>query len=173
MPDCWHTEMTQRGASPPVKRCAVQCCTISGCLAWLQMACVFPPSSQAFCLMIYHISCFDTVKIRCSAAPGCFGEGGVCVSVLSRSVVQPNRGSVLIAVEWLSHSTMNLICSAPLFSPLLFTLFSLNCCRATFRIRYVWYPFEKINVFWRHMNYTWVQTLGELLVIYAHLRSAS
>lgn len=60
----------------------VLCCMITGCLAWFQMACVFPPASQAFCLMIYHISCFDTVRIRCSAAAGCCRGAVFCHAVL-------------------------------------------------------------------------------------------
>ena len=83
-------------------------CMITGCLAWLQMARVFPPASQAFCLMIYHISCFDTVRIRCSARHRA-APGGPCF------VTQPYRGSALIAVEWLSRPTVNLIRSAPCF----------------------------------------------------------
>ena len=73
--------------------------------------CVSKPGLQAFSWMIYHISCSDSVRILCSTEPGLL-RGGVWGggSVLSRSVVHPYRGSLM---EELSHSTLNLICTAP------------------------------------------------------------
>ena len=85
----------------PVICSVVLFCVIAGCSAWIQMARVFPPSSQACYSMIYHTSCFWYSCSRCGTHGAVLG-----CCVLSRSAGQPYRVSVLLAVEWLSHSQL-------------------------------------------------------------------
>lgn len=76
-------------------------------------------------------------------------------NVLSRSVVQPYRGSALIAMEWLSH------CSH---------LFMLHCCSASHSAEFD-HLFE-IKLLLQDMKYTYDQMIDEKLLYmiwYGHI----
>lgn len=115
-------------------------------------------------LMIYHISCFDTVRIGCSSAPSCL-QGG---RVLSRSVVAALQGFNADSCRGMivpSHTESHLQCSILLCYSHPQELFS--------EFWVVW------SSLWKHISFegTWILHVFKLwlnfLVINAHLTSAT